>query len=157
MAVAICEDPKMAILCDYFAAADDDAAATVLELAAGPTSAPGHTTVSLPGIEPMVTMQTLEELLTGRSEDEVTENPRQGDIIADGPDGSMIVAITAELQAGLVAADDDRLRQVAIDWAGTEELDGFDSDFLADALVDLADLARTAADRGDALYCWLNE
>lgn len=157
MAAAICEDLGMAILCDYFAAADDDAAATVLDLEAGPTSAPGYTTVSLPGIEPMVTMQTLEELLTGRSEDEVMENPRQGEIIADGPDGSMVVAITAELQAGLVSADDDRLRQVAIDWAGTEELDGSDPDVLGDALVDLADLARTAADRGDALYCWLNE
>jgi hypothetical protein len=157
MAGVICEDHGMALLCDYFAAADDDAAATVLDLEAGPTSAPGYTTVSLPGIEPMVTMLTLEELLTGRSEDDVTENPRQGDVIADGPDGSMVVAITADLQAGLVAADDEKLRQVAMDWAGTEELDGSDPDFLTDALVDLADLARTATERGAALYCWLNE
>jgi hypothetical protein len=157
MAGAICEDPGMAILCDYFAATDDDAAATVLDLGAGPTSAPGYTTVSLPGIEPMVTMLTLEEMLTGRSEDEVTENPRQGDVVADGADGSMVVAITSELQAGLAAADDEKLRRVALDWAGTEELAGSDPDFLADALVDLADLARTATERGAALYCWLNE
>ena len=101
-ATAIWED--LGIFSATLAAADDDAAAAVLGLDAGPTSAPGYTTVSLPGIEPMVTMQTLEELLTGRSEDEVTENPRQGDVIADGPDGSMVVAITAELQAGLGAA-----------------------------------------------------
>jgi hypothetical protein len=147
----------MAILCDYFAAADDDAAAAVLGLDAGPTSAPGYDTVSLPGIEPMVTMLTLEELLTGRAEDDVTENPRQGEVVADGPDGAMVVAITADLQAALAAADDERLRQVAIDWADTEELDGSNPDDLNGALIDLADLARTAAERNQALYCWLSE
>lgn len=153
----ICEDLDMAILCDYFAATNDDVAATVLDLDAGPTSAPGYLTVSLPGIEPIVTMQTLEELLTGRSEDDVMENPRQGEILADGPDGSMVVAITGELQAALASADDARLREVALDWSATEELDGSDPTVLGDALIDLADLARTAGDRGDALYCWLNE
>jgi hypothetical protein len=157
MARGICEDPGMAILCDYFAAADDDAAAGVLDLDAGPTSAAGYETVSLPGIDPIVTMLTLEELLTGRSEDEVTENPRQGEVLADGADGSTIVALTADLQAALAAADDERLRQVAIEWAGSEELDGSNPEDLNGALLDLADLARVADERGQSLYCWLSE
>lgn len=147
----------MAILCDYFAAPNDEAAARVLDLDGGPTSAPGHPSVQLAGIEPIVTMQTLEELLTGRSEDEVMENPRQGEILADGPSGAMVVAITGELQSALAGADDETLRRVAADWATTEELDGSDPEDLIGALIDLADLARSAADRGNALYCWLSE
>jgi hypothetical protein len=147
----------MAILCDYFAAKSDDAAAAVLDLEAGPTSAPGHPSVQLPGVEPTLTMQTLEELLTGRSEDEVMENPRQGEIVADGPSGAMIVAITEELRTALANADDETLRRVAVDWSATEEMDGSDPSDVTDALLDLADLARRATDRNEQLYCWLSE
>ncbi len=98
-------------------------------------------------------MQTLEELLTSRSEEEVADNPRQGQILESGSDGSAIVAITMELQIALASAGDATLNAAVRPWAETEELDGSDPADLAEGLIALAGLARRATSRGDNLYC----
>lgn len=145
------------ILCDYFAAPDDDVAVSVLGVEGGPSRAapPGFETVTLTNIEPVVNMQTLEELLTKRSAEEIAENPRQGKVlVVESSTG--IVTITAELQTALAAANQATLNKVAVAWAETDELDGCDPHDLADALAELAALARSASAHGHQLYCWLS-
>ncbi|GAA3757932.1 hypothetical protein [Micromonospora maritima] len=70
----------MGILCDYFSAPDDEAAAAVADVPGGPGSAPdpGLEVVELKGIQPTVQLGTLEALLTGRDYDAVTENTTSG-------------------------------------------------------------------------------
>ncbi|WP_344620275.1 hypothetical protein, partial [Dactylosporangium salmoneum] len=112
--------------------------------------------LELKNIEPMVNLQTLEELLTGRSTEEVTRNPRQGNILEFDPDGAAVVSVTAELQQALATSNADTLRAVAQRWAETDELIDSDSDDLTDVLLQLAQLAHDANSRGHALYCWLS-
>lgn len=54
----------MGVLFDYFAAPDDAAAATVIDVIGGPADAT-FPTVALKGIDPVVQLGTLESLLTG--------------------------------------------------------------------------------------------
>src|SRR4051794_3457437 len=122
----------MGILCDYFSAPSDEAAVAMLKVPGGPSAAPapGPPVLELKNIEPVVTLQTLEELLTGRSTEDVTGNPRQGNMLQFDPDGAAVVSVTAELQQALAAGDADTLRSVAQRWAETEELAGSDPDGL---------------------------
>jgi hypothetical protein len=145
----------MGNLYDYFAAADDEAAASAFDLVGGP-SAGGFDTVGLKGIEPVVQMGTLEELLTGRPYDEIIQDPRQGGDIChredDGEHG--VLSLTDSLAAALADADRQRLAEVAEPWSETEEFWGdADPDILTDVLWELAELARRARDRGHRLYC----
>ena len=113
----------MSALYDYFSAASDEAAAGVIDRAGGPggpavapapvkrgwfgrTSSPppvqdmgpAFDTVSAGGIDPVVMMGTLEELLTGRHYDEVTNDPRSGHIVAIRDEGQLlVVALTDAL------------------------------------------------------------
>ena len=67
-----------------------------------------------------------------------------------------MVTLTEELQAALAAAPRDRIVAAAAPWSRDEEWDGLaDPETLADFLVELADLARQAGQRGERLYCWI--
>ncbi|MGI5175774.1 hypothetical protein ACQEVZ_05510 [Dactylosporangium sp. CA-152071] len=148
----------MGLLCDYFVASSDEAAIAMLEVPGGPAAAPapGPPVLELKNIEPAVNMQTLEELLTGRSAEDVVRNPRQGNMLESDPDGAAIVSITLELQQALATSDADTLRAVAERWADTDELAGSDPDDLTDILLQLAQLAHEANVREHALYCWVS-
>lgn len=135
---------------EYFIADDDQAALAALGTS-GPAQA-GLPTVEAKNLDPVVVMGTLESLLTGVPYDEVIADPRQGHAVSD-PEASPeehVVAITERLRGTLAATDDTELGQVAARWGRTEELDGFDPEFLTAFLVDLAALAR----REGGLYCW---
>ncbi|HUQ60503.1 hypothetical protein [Lentzea sp.] len=140
----------MAVLYDYFAAPSDDAAATALE--DGPRDQ--FPTVETKFIEPLVVMGCLEELLTGRPYDEVIKDPRWGHgvVIEHDDSGLMVITVTDGLRDGLAAAGD--LDEVAVRWAGIEELAGFDAAVLAEILGELKDLAVDAEKNGERLYCW---
>jgi hypothetical protein len=146
----------MGNLYDYFAAADDEAAASAFDLVGGP-AAGGFDTVPLKGIDPAVQMGTLEELLTGRPYDAIIEDPRQGaDVRTAGEEVAEhgVITLTDTLAAALADADRRRLAEVAEPWSETEEFWGdADPDILADALWELAGLAGRARDRGHRLYC----
>lgn len=140
----------MSALYDYFSAASDEAAAGVIDRAGGPggpavapapvkrgwfgrTSSPpplqdmgpAFDTVSAGGIDPVVMMGTLEELLTGRPYDEVINDPRSGHIVAIRDEGQLlVVALTDALSQALAAASPQRLADVAVPWAATEEFGG---------------------------------
>ncbi len=140
----------MAVLYDYFAAPSDDAAATALE--EGPRDQ--FPTVETKFIDPLVVMGQLEELLTGRPYDEVVADPRWADDVAKEHDdgGLLVITVTDGLRDGLAAADD--LDEVAVRWAGIEELEGFDAAVLAEVLHELKALAVEAGKNGERLYCW---
>ena len=161
----------MGIRYDYFAASSDRQAARALAYAAGPSQpavAPVRTgllrrplpvfeTLRATGIDPIVQMGTLEELLTGRSFTEVLHDPRSGEVVADRDDSTvMVLTTTRALQRALAAADVDQLRAVSGPWAATEEFFGTATgEQVLPFLADLAALARSATARRERLYCWL--
>lgn len=161
----------MSVLFDYFAAGSDEAAAAAIDRVGGPGSqavpVPPATdvsfalvvydTVSVKGIDPVVQLGTLEELLTGRPYDEIANDPRSGHIVAARDGGERLVCtITDSLLAALAQSNGDALRRVAEPWSQTEEFWGAaDPEVLADVLGDLAGLARRARADDRRLYCWV--
>lgn len=169
----------------FFAAPDDRAAVEVGGRPGGPLGWPvmtGHRKTGwlrrepvitelgplLPGVatrgyDPVVTLGTLEELLTGRPYESVMEDPRAGGSPAlgdaDAPDDHGVVTITDALRDALAAADDARLAEVVGPWSQTEELQqtGWEDVFEAEHLTflrSLRDLSATAADAGHRLYAY---
>jgi hypothetical protein len=175
----------LGVLFDYFSAPSDDEAGTVIDRAAGqvlvtpPTEQrqrrfrrkpapaltqsaaapelPVYDTVSVSGIDPVVQLGTLEELLTGRAYDLVMDDPRSGKLVALREEGElMVVALTDALVDALAAASAERLADVAVPWSQTEEFwDAGDPVELTQFLNELAGLARRARQRGHQLYCWV--
>jgi hypothetical protein len=161
----------MAIFCEYFVAEDDDEAAQTAGWAGGPSKpsagksgffrkgndAPlpaALPTIELPGVEPVVMMATLEELLTGASADEVLEANAQAQI-ADGKQ-AMVFRLRQELTDVLARASSERLGEVAGPWSQTEEFFGSaEPGDLADALRRLSALAQSARESGGRVYCWM--
>jgi hypothetical protein len=115
-------------------------------------------------IDPVVQLGTLEELLTGRSFDDILADHLGEEPLASRKDGSrLVVALNEEIRNSLAAATPERLAEVVIPWSQTEEytkgLNGEDEELvsmLAADLGELAALARRAHDRGDRLYCWID-
>jgi hypothetical protein len=143
----------MALLTDYFIAADDVTAASVVRFSGGPAGAAWQS-VTIHGLEPVVTMGTLEEMLTSRPFAQVVGNPRQGQVLAER-DGALVVTVTAELQDALARADHHLITEVAQVWAVAQELGSTDPIAFAEALMALAGLCRDAQDTRAAVYCWL--
>lgn len=121
-------------------------------------SLPVYDTLSVKGIDPLVQLGTLEELLTGRPYDEVIEDPRSGNDLASANGGEMLVlTITDALASALAWSSDEQLAEVAVPWSQTEEFWGqADPEELAEFLRDFAALARRAEQAGQRLYCWLS-
>lgn len=118
---------------------------------------PVFDTLSVKGIDPLVQLGTLEEVLTGRAYDDIVADPRSMEVLAsrDGGEG-LVVTITDSLAAALVTASDERLVEVAVPWSQTEEFWGqADPTDLAEFLREFAALARRAGEAGHRLYCWL--
>lgn len=142
----------MGILTDYFIAPDDAAAAGAL--AQGPASA--FQTVEGNGLEPTVHLGTLEEILTGRSFEEILDDTDDADPIAQEDDYSRFVQpVSTSLLAALTAASREELATAATAWSLTEELVGADPEPLLAFLTDLTELAKTATDTNAAIYCWM--
>lgn len=113
------------------------------------------------GYDPMVNMGTLEELLTGRAYDEITEDPRWGHAVSDEELPGAVLALTDTLQQALAHATDARLRDVAAPWSRTEELmlPGWQDVSVqehAEFLRRLRDLAAAASRDGQRLYCYFS-
>lgn len=158
----------MGLLCDYFAAPDDDAAAATIDWVGGP-SQPGKkrrllrresmpepfAVVDMKGVEPTVQMGSLEEILTGRPYDEVIADPT-GDVIASRDGGErVVVRLTETLQEALAEATEAQLVEAVERWAQTEEFWGQgDPAILRPEVEQLAGLARTSVQQDTRLYCW---
>jgi hypothetical protein len=161
----------MALLCDYFIAPGDEAAAATIDWVGGPSKPPEgrglirrrqssspYPTLPLAGIEPTTMMGKLEELLTGRSFDEILADP-SGHQVAIRDGGERIVwALTDNLQNALSNADAARLREVAAPWTAPDDFYGpIDADAAraSEALLALAALVRAGKQEGQRLYCWM--
>ncbi len=159
----------MGLLCEYFTAVSSAQAAETIEWIGGPESppqpdAPAHRsqiaarpTVSLPRMEPTMWMSKLEEILTGRSSEDVLQDPT-GHVVASRDGGErLIIALTTRLQDALAGIDDDAVDATAAQWAAPDEYYGTSTDpeLAADALRDLVQLVRTGRERGETLYCWV--
>jgi hypothetical protein len=105
----------MGALFDYFAADSDEQAASTIDRLGGPAAdEPGGAfdTVAVKGIDPVVQLGTLEELLTGRPYDAVVADPRSGHALAVHDGGERVVlTVTDSLTDALAAATPDRLAE----------------------------------------------
>jgi hypothetical protein len=156
------DNHRVAILFDYFVAPSDAIAATVVDRIGGPGSsahpaAPSaFPTVRAPGVDPVVLTGRLEALLTGRSFEEILDDPTSGPVAARRGGERAVVRLTTSLVEALAKADEPQLTSVAVPWARSREFWGRgDADALADLLRSLAAVARGAVDEGHAIYCWV--
>lgn len=152
----------VAVLFDYFAAPSDEIAATVVDRIGGPGSsahpaAPAaFPTVRAPGVDPVVLMGTLEQLLTGRAFEEVLDDPTSGPVVAGDGGDRAVIRLTNTLARALAEVDDARLGSVALLWSHAREFWGRgDPEALSALLRSLSSLAREARDEGQAIYCWV--
>lgn len=114
------------------------------------------------GYEPTVLLATLEQLLTGRSFDEITADPRWGAATSPAAaedENRGVVSLTDSLSDALAAVSDARLAEVAGRWSRTEELqqDGWEGVSVEEHLRflrRLRELALQAATTGRLLYCY---
>jgi hypothetical protein len=159
----------MGLLCDYFTAVSNAQAEETIDWIGGPGAPPqggspaggrqaaARPTVSLPGIEPTIWMGKLEEILTGRSFDDILHDAT-GKVIASRDGGERVVAsLTASLQNALAGMDDDTVDAVAAQWAAPDEFygTGTDTELAASTLRELVRLVRIGRERGETLYCWV--
>jgi hypothetical protein len=143
-------------LCDYFSAADDQAAVAVLQTPGGPGQA-DLDVVFLKNIDPAVAIAQLEAIMTGCSYEDAGERPRSGQLLsAPEEGGAFVVSVTDTLAAALASASRDDLVRIAEPWSKTDELRqiGISVEVTAGVLEALAGLARRARTSGQRLYCW---
>jgi len=177
----------MAVLFDYFSAGSDEQAAAVIDRPGGPGRAAAPLTpqdsgrrglfrrktpswsgpatdeseplftVFGDGIDPVVQMGTFEELLTGRSYDDIVEDPRSSHTVAERDGGErLVLTLTDTLRDALAAASAERLAELAVPWSQTEEFWGEgEPEVLSTFLNSLAGLARQAQEKQERLYCWV--
>ncbi|WP_030438997.1 hypothetical protein [Actinoplanes subtropicus] len=177
----------MSVLTDYFAAGSDGVAATAVDfvdsqprlldrtaedVAAGKTlyqvspdeatrprveiAQSGTLVVQCKGVDP-TSLARLEEILTGRSYDDVNADPRQAALIApaeEDVDGCMVLSVTDTLRDALASLKPAAQPQVARQWASTE-FAATAADSLTMFLAALTDLAQRAVADNKRLYCYV--
>jgi hypothetical protein len=153
------------VLFDYFTAPTPEAAAATIDWVGGPSQPPApstpepsaasaYRTVQDTGVDPVVQAGTLEEILTGRSFDEILDS--LADPVAERDNGErLVLKVSDGLVDALAASTPESLAEAARPWSRTEEFGGVgDPVTLSELLIELADLARYARDRGDSVWCW---
>ncbi|WP_203691748.1 hypothetical protein [Streptomyces sp. SID12488] len=143
-------------LSDYFSAADDQAAISVLQTLGGPEKA-GLDVVLLENIDPVVAIALLESVMTGCSYEEARELPRSGELLSSPEGESLVVSVSDSLVDALAAASRDDLVRAAELWSMTDELRqlGISVEVTVEVLEELAGLTQRALASGLRLYCWL--
>ncbi|WP_328786571.1 MULTISPECIES: hypothetical protein [unclassified Streptomyces] len=143
-------------LCDYFSAADDQAALAVAEQAGGPAEA-ALDVVFLKNIDPVVAIAQLEAILTDGTYEEASRRPRAGQLLSSPEDeGRLIISVSDTLAEALAEATRADLERVAEPWSMTAELQQskVDTSNALDVLEALAGLAQRARSSDMHLYCW---
>ncbi|CAL9353348.1 hypothetical protein SUDANB121_00523 [Nocardiopsis dassonvillei] len=138
---------------DYLAAADDTAAASLLEADLDDAGVPWLFTK---GVDPAVEPNGLEAALAGPPAPGAGPDPRAAALLTDpGHEGRWMLTLTDRLRDALAEASAQDLARAAAVWAAREDLfpGGADTPGPADFVEGLAGLARTAASRGHRLYC----
>lgn len=150
------------LLCDYFMAPSDAAARNALAQPPGArrtvigSAGAQYPTMSLAGMEPSIALVRLEELLTGRSWEEISGDPTGVTLAINEEAMRSIVSITENLQQALSDADDGNLRRIAVSWSEPDDLrgcKGCNAVAAADLLVKMAAFIRRGRRDGLRLYC----
>jgi hypothetical protein len=150
------------LLCDYFMAPSDAAARDTLAQARGirgevlGAAGTAYPTISLLGMEPSIALARLEELLTGRSCEEISGDPT-GVMLAISEEAMRsVVSITENLQQAMVRADDGTLCRIAVPWSEPDDVRGCrgaDPVAAGELLVKIAGFIRRGRSDGLRLYC----
>jgi hypothetical protein len=143
-------------ICDYFSAADDQAAVAVLDTLGGPSRA-SLDVVTLKNLDPVVCMAQLEAIMAGCSYEEARQRPRFGKLLSSPEADEFVVSVSDSLCELLAVTAADDLARAAELWSQTEELRMMraDAETMAGVLADLAGLARRVQASSQRLYCWL--
>jgi hypothetical protein len=156
------DNRSVAVLFDYFVAPSDEVAAGVVDRIGGPGSsahpaAPAaFSTVRAPGVDPVVLMGNLERLLTGRSMEEILDDPTSGPVVVRDGGARAVMRVTSSLARALAEMEDARVGSVALLWSHTREFWGRgDPVALATLLRALASLGREARAEDSEIYCWM--
>jgi len=159
----------MALLCEYFVADSDEAAAATIGWVGGPQKPPEAKglfrrsrvdpipTVNAPGIEPVVMMSTLGNLIRGLAAYS-EEIPDDGAIV-DSRDGGerLIYRLSNSVVAALAESEEAVRLGVAEPWSQTEEFFGLgDPSVLSPIIAQLVMMARQARTANKSMYCWLS-
>ncbi|MFF3684836.1 hypothetical protein [Streptomyces sp. NPDC002187] len=142
----------MSRIVKFFAAPDDESAATALK--GGPDGV--LESVVFGNFDAEMSAIEWENILTGRGVEELMEagEPRE---VAGGDDGFLVFAISHPLTVVLSGAVDDHMAEAAARWvrARAEEREPIEIDVAEAILTDMAALARGAVEAGLTLYCWM--
>jgi hypothetical protein len=146
----------MGVLTDYFVARDDRDAARAHTTVGGPREL-GFKTAQWKGIDPLITLAVLDEIVNGGNALDWIHANAGGDrmVAGSGEDEHWVFRVAPE-HAETLAKLPDAIRTIAERWAKSPELNGSDPADLADVLVSLRDLAREARTSGQRLYCWVS-
>lgn len=144
----------MGVLTDYFIAESDAEAGATLKATGGPEQV-GLVTAQLKGVDPVVNLATLEEILTGT--DAMGIISESDDPVVDGgSDGPWVLRVRPSLVAALSTTPPGKLPDVAAGWAATEEYEGTDPKELLEVLQQLGRIAKESLDENKRLYCWVS-
>ena len=155
----------MGVLTDYFRAPDADAARALVAGRVGSVlvAEPGYSEadgLEAKGIDPDVVLRSLIAMVGGVRTSAgvgrtrlVWPDESDAEALAEGP---WVCELPATTRDALAAIVDDQVPTLADRWARTDELDGYATgEDLRPLVVDLAGLARRAAEAGDLLYSWV--
>jgi hypothetical protein len=143
----------MSTIIEYYLAASDSEAVSPAVLTTGPSRS-GHTSVELRGIDPVVTLATLEEILTGNSAIATIEAGGAETVLSDGKEGVRVFRLRESLVTALVDMEQS-LTEIAGRWASTEELRGTPTATLTSSLAALRSLAEQSRVGRLGMYCWM--
>jgi hypothetical protein len=141
------------LLTDYFAAENDADAMRCLDH--GPKEV-GLSSVEAKSLDPIVTMATLEGILTGADPLAIIGEPVSAVVAQAGEDGPWIVSVREAVVQTLVPPDGPRLWAAANQWARTDELVAAEPKGLYEFLWSFAHLAVWAQANGQRIYCWMS-
>jgi len=144
------------VLTDYFIARDDADAARAHKSTGGPKGL-GFETAEWKSVDPVVTLATLDEVVTGRDALEWIRSGAPDSRIA-GSDGDehWVFRVYDHHRAVLESIRDDQIKDVARRWGATEELADWEPQDVEEILRDLVRLSRIARETGQGLYCWVS-
>ncbi|HEY6874875.1 MAG TPA: hypothetical protein VI384_00795 [Candidatus Dormibacteraeota bacterium] len=143
----------MALLTDYFAASDDEDAGRALQ--SGPVTT-GFAAVESKSLDGVVTMATLEEILTGRDSMSIIHENTDAVVAMAGDGGPWLIRLRPAVVEALSVAGAPKLAAAATGWARTEELAGANPQNLYEFLWNLAHLSNWAIANGRQMYCWMS-
>ena len=146
----------MGVLTEYFVAKSDPDAVRAHASQTGPKRA-GFETAEWKSIDPVVTLATLDQVVTGRDALEwIRSGAPDSTIAGSETDEHWVFRVYDHHRAVLESIRDDQIEDIARRWGATEELREWPPQDVEEVLRDLVRLARTARETGQGLYCWVS-